>query len=275
MNMDSRDMGGTRGLRLRLLGGFAVWIDGELVDPSAWRRRKVSRLIKLLALAPQHCLHREQVEELLWPRLDPRAASQNLHHTLYRARHALEPELGHRAEPRFLRLRSDLLELAPDDELDSDLERFEQAAVDAEGLGDPALLSEAIARFDGELLPEERFEDWAIERREAVRATHVELLLELAGLEHDRLRLDCAIDALTQAVAVEPLHEEAQARLIHLAGLAGKRHLAVSHYRRFYALLHSELGAAPLPAITEIYRSVVAGRISPARLGERGAPATL
>ena len=106
---------GSRGLRLRLMGGFAAWVDGEPVDPGPWRRRKVSRIVKLLALAPEHRLHRDQVEFLLWPRLAPQAASQNLHHTLYRARHTLEPALERRAEPRFLRLRNDLLELAPDD----------------------------------------------------------------------------------------------------------------------------------------------------------------
>src|SRR4051794_36454796 len=74
--------GGHRGLGLRLLGGFAAWVDGAPVDGATWRRRKVSRLVKLLALAPEHRLHREQVEGLLWPALDPRAVSQNLHHTL-------------------------------------------------------------------------------------------------------------------------------------------------------------------------------------------------
>src|SRR4051794_2004908 len=31
------------GLRLRLLGGFAAWVDGSPVDDAAWSRRKVSR----------------------------------------------------------------------------------------------------------------------------------------------------------------------------------------------------------------------------------------
>src|SRR3954471_12191370 len=170
------------GLRLRLLGGFSAWGDGRPVEADAWRRRKVSRLVKLLALAPDHRLHREQVECLLWPALDRRAATQNLHHTLYRARHILEPGLGRRAEPRFLRLHNDLLELAPDDPVESDLERFEQRAAAALQSRDAELHADAAARFGGELLPEERFEDWAIDRREAVNATYVELLLELAEL---------------------------------------------------------------------------------------------
>src|SRR4051794_28414381 len=230
------------GLRLRLLGGFAAWVDGCPVDDGAWSRRKVSRLVKLLALAPQQRLHRERVEWLLWPRLAPRAASQTLHHPLSRARHALEPELEHRAEPRFLRLHNDLLELAPCDRFESDLETFERAAATALASRDAALYADTVELFGGELLPEERFEDWAIDRRDAAKATYVELLLELAKLERSRTRLDLAIDALKRIVAVEPLHEHAQAELILLDGLAGRRHLAVAHFQRFRDLLRTELG---------------------------------
>ena len=254
---------GRTGLRLRLLGEFAAWVDGGPVDHGAWRRRKVGRLVKLLAVAPEHRLHREQVECLLWPRLDPRAASQNLHHTQYRARHTLEPGLQRRAEPRFIRLQNDLLDLAPSDAVESDLETFERAAAAALASGDPALYSDAVALFGGDLLPEERFEDWAIDRRERVKATYVELLLELSQIERRRARLDAAIEALKRIVAVEPLHEDAQAQLIHLHGLAGRRHLAVTHYQRFCDLLKAELGAEPLPTTIEIYQSVISGRTCP------------
>lgn len=276
---DGSGYAGAGALRLRLLGGFSAWVDGRPVDAGAWRRRKVSRLVKLLALAPDHRLHREQVECLLWPALDPRAASQNLHHTLYRARHTLQPGLERRAEPRFLRLRNDLLELAPYGELESDLEAFERAAAAAfASSGDPAAFAAAAALFGGELLPEERFEDWAIDRRDAVKATYVELLLELADIERRRSGLDAAIDALKRIVAIEPLHEDAQAQLIHLQGLAGRRHLAVAHYQRFRTLLNAELDAEPLPSTVEIYRSVVSGRICrPAavatEIADRAAPA--
>ena len=157
--------------------------------------------------------------------------------------------------------------VAPADPVASDLERFERRAAAALESRDPALHADAVAQFGGELLPEDRFEDWAIDRREVVKAIYVELLLELAELECGRRRLDAAIDALRRVVAIEPLHEDAQARLIQLDGLAGRRHQAVAHYSRFRDLLRRELGADPLPTTTEIYRSVIAGRICPGRAG--------
>src|SRR5918993_145704 len=63
-------------LRVRLLGGFRVSVGDRIIEGSEWRLKKAANLIKLLALAPQHRLHRERVMELLWPGLlDPKAAA--------------------------------------------------------------------------------------------------------------------------------------------------------------------------------------------------------
>ena len=48
------------GLRIHLLGGFRVAVDGRAIADAAWRRRAASGLVKLLALAPGHRLHRER-----------------------------------------------------------------------------------------------------------------------------------------------------------------------------------------------------------------------
>ena len=56
-------------VRIGLLGGFSVTVGDRKVDESAWRLRKAASLIKLLALAPGHRLHRERAMDLLWPEL--------------------------------------------------------------------------------------------------------------------------------------------------------------------------------------------------------------
>ena len=58
-----------------LLGGFSASTDGVSVPDGAWRLRKARELVKLLALARGHRLHREQAMDALWPELDPAAAA--------------------------------------------------------------------------------------------------------------------------------------------------------------------------------------------------------
>ena len=52
---------------MTLLGGFAAEAGGSPVPDSAWRLRKARELVKLLALADGHRLHREQAMDVLWP----------------------------------------------------------------------------------------------------------------------------------------------------------------------------------------------------------------
>ena len=92
--------GGAGGaLRVELLGRWRVTAGGRPVAEAAWRLRKAKTLLKLLALAPGHRLHREQVAATLWPDLDPAAAGNNLKQVLHVARRALEGHAGASGSP--------------------------------------------------------------------------------------------------------------------------------------------------------------------------------
>ena len=91
-----------------MLGGFRVSVGTRIVEGSSWRLRKPGTLVKLLALAEGHRLHRERVMELLWSELDEKSAANNLHRVLHFARGALEVGSAETA-PRYLELRGDWL----------------------------------------------------------------------------------------------------------------------------------------------------------------------
>jgi hypothetical protein len=78
-------------VRIGLLGGFRFRVGPRVIEGDRWRLRKARSLVKLLALAPGHRLHREQVMEALWPGSGVRNASNNLHQVLHAVRRDLEP----------------------------------------------------------------------------------------------------------------------------------------------------------------------------------------
>src|SRR5215213_9988555 len=83
--------GGTaEAVRVWLLGGFEVSVGSRVVESSSWRLRKAQSLVKLLALAPGHRLHRERIMDVLWPDLDAKSQANNLHRTLHLARKVIE-----------------------------------------------------------------------------------------------------------------------------------------------------------------------------------------
>jgi hypothetical protein len=65
-------------VRIWLLGGFRASVGSRTIARDAWRIRKAAALVKILAMAPHHRLHRERAMELLWPDSSGRAASNSL-----------------------------------------------------------------------------------------------------------------------------------------------------------------------------------------------------
>ena len=116
--------------RIWLLGGFRISVDPHFIEEDHWRLRKAASLVKLLALEPEHRMHRERVMDLLWPDLEAGAATNNLHRTLHSARRTLAPEAPASAS-RYLRLAGEQLELCPEGSLWVDVKSFEEAAATA------------------------------------------------------------------------------------------------------------------------------------------------
>jgi DNA-binding SARP family transcriptional activator len=104
----------------------------------------------------------------LWPDRDPTSAVNNLHQALHIARRALA---GNASSDGWLELRDDVVSLNADGLVDVDVRRFEQLAALARSSGNLTDLRAAVAAYTGDLLPEDRFEDWAARPREELRAS--------------------------------------------------------------------------------------------------------
>ena|SRR5829696_4300109 len=152
-------------VRLWLLGGFRVSVGSRTIEKSAWRLRKAARLLKLLALASGHRLHREQVMEALWQELGKKAASNNLRRTLHTTRTILDSAEG----SRYLASEDDSLVLCPRGSVWVDVDAFEEEEARARRSGDPAAYRAAIDLYTGDLLPEDRYEEWVDNRRYSCR----------------------------------------------------------------------------------------------------------
>src|SRR5215204_1895681 len=126
--------GAPKTLRIWLIGGFRVSVGSRSIGEQVWHLRKAGSLLKVLALAEGHRLHLEQVMEMLWSDLTPKAALNSLHQILHVARRTLEPSALARsssAASRYLRLRGEQLTLCPDSPLWVDVEAFQEAAATA------------------------------------------------------------------------------------------------------------------------------------------------
>ena len=73
-------------LCISLLGEFHLHCGDHSLTADQIHLHKARDLLKLLALAPNHRLYREEVLDLLWPEHSPQQAAHNLSQTLYTLR---------------------------------------------------------------------------------------------------------------------------------------------------------------------------------------------
>jgi predicted ATPase/DNA-binding SARP family transcriptional activator/DNA-binding CsgD family transcriptional regulator len=257
-------------LRIQVLGGFRVVSGERELDDHAWRLRKATALVKLLALTPGHRLHRERVIDALWPELPLTAGNNNLHRTLHAARRALEPDRLTGTSARYLTLRGDTLSLGATASIVVDADVFRQAAAAASQARDSAAYRRAIALYGGDLLPDDLYNDWTTAAREQLREMYISLLAEAARHFAAQRAPEEAIEALRLLVGAEPTREDAHVALMRLYALGGQRYDALRQYQQLRAVLHNELGAEPDAEAQRLYKEIGSGRYPPGQSSALG-----
>ena len=160
----------------------------------------------------------------------------------------------------YLSRDGDNLVLGPPDAAKVDIDAFEQAVAAAWRSTDPAASERAVDLYGGELLPENRYEEWSESRRAALRAAYLTLLARTSQLYEQRGELGRAIATLERATTAEPLAEELHVELIRLLALTGQRRRAMEQVVRLVRTLKRELGAEPQPATRELALAIRDGR---------------
>ena len=109
------------------------------------------------------------------------------------------------------------------------------------------------------LLPEDRYEEWTIPRRDELRAHFVALLQEQAAVLEARGDVEGAVGAAARLVAEDPLDESGHILLIRLNALAGRRSEALRRYEQLRDTLAAELGTEPSPEVQRLYEEIRTG----------------
>ncbi len=226
-----------RELAIELLGRWTVSVDGQEVSSDSWRSRRAADVVKMLALAPEHRIHRLQVMEALWPESEPEASGTNLRKALHFARLAL-------ADERAIVNEHGVLVLTPEAQVDTDVERFEAASTQALETGDAAICRDAADLYRGDLLPNDLYESWTVEPRARVRRRYLDVL-RAGGL-------------WTWLSEEDPTDEQAARELMRMHLEAGERREAIRCFERLREVLRDQLGVGPDPETVALYERVLA-----------------
>jgi DNA-binding SARP family transcriptional activator len=141
-----------------------------------------------------------------------------------------------------------------------DVEAFEEASAAARRARETSAYRAALDLYAGELLPQDRYEEWPQERREELRRDFLALLAEVAALHEERGEFGEAIEVLSMVTAEEPSNEQAHVGLMRLYALAGRRQEALRQYERLEGVLSGEFGRQPNAEERRLYEEILAER---------------
>lgn len=231
---------------VRCFGGLSISIDGGRVDLGPLKPR-ARTLLRLLAMNAARPVHRETLQEALWPDMDADCAARNLHVAVHALRRVLEPSAG-RGASRILVRDGDAYRLVLPEDGELDLARFERtlregerARAEGDAARAAARLREALDLYTGDLLPEDGPADWVVERRERYRWQAVRAAQHLAELQLALGELAAAADVAEAGLRLERYHDPLWRTLIEAHERSGAPG-AAARARRDYQRTLAELG---------------------------------
>jgi DNA-binding SARP family transcriptional activator len=226
---------------ISLLGGFAIRHRGK---PVALPASLATQAVKIVALQPRITV--DELIEHLWEDAEPGVGARRLRNVLWRIRSACGELLVR--EGNFLRLATGAV---------TDVSRFRELAEQALVGGDAGTaraVEAARAALDiyrGELLPGDRYADWAAAVRESVARTHLRLLDLLVDDAVAGDRQAEALVLLDRLAEVDPFDERHHLRTAEIHLQAGNRRRALDALERAERML-AELNVAPSPAVRQL-----------------------
>ena len=218
---------------ITLLGSFSVRRYGE---PVSLPLSLAAQGLKIVALNEK--LPVDELVELLWPDAGPGVGSRRLRNVLWRVR-AASGDLLER-DGNFIRLATDAV---------TDVTQFRQLAEEAIRRDTPSadasrLARDALLLYRGELLPGDRYADWAAGYRESLARLHIQLLdlLLEEAVSHEHLQEALAL--LDRLMEADPYEENHYLRAAELLANSGNRRRALSTLDRAERML-ADLGVPP------------------------------
>jgi len=223
-------------------------------QPAAITRRKSRALIYYLA-AHATPLSRGRLLGFFWPDHPRPTAQQNLRTTLS----GLRKTLG-----AWLVVDEDTVAVAGNTEVDT---RAFESQLSSSTLTLPQL-KQTLDLYRGDFLtsfsladlPE--FDDWATVERERYRRLAVAGLIRLSQLYEAQQDFRAGLEALDQALALDPLQEDLQRIALRLHYLAGDRAGAIRRYEQFRQLLSDEMGVPPMEETRTLYDAIITDTVS-------------
>ncbi len=230
-------------------GGLEITLAGRELDAVEWGSEK-GRELFLLLLVSSRPMTRGEIVANLWPDGDPKKAASVFHSTLHRVRRALYPKVIIETGGWY--------SLQPEGAFSSDVGRFlqiTQTPSTDDFAGEAERLGEAMTIYRGPFAPS-LFSEWAEEMRRRFHERFLDGALSLAQAMRANKDYERAAETFQRILDFDNLNEDSWCGLLLSQAASGGLTSAARVFKRYEALLRSEIGERPSGRMMFLYRQL-------------------
>jgi DNA-binding SARP family transcriptional activator len=229
---------------IRMLGAFSIQSEGKKVTLPLSLSAQTLKIVALRESIPV-----DELVEHLWPEAEPGVGSRRLRNVLWRLRSTCG---------ELITRQDNLICLAPETVTDVGIfRRKAEQALDPHTSMDQVLVlaRDALRVYAGDLLPGDRYADWAEIPRESLQRLHIRLLEVLIDDAELNDRTAEALSLTEQMIDDDPYNEEHYLRAATFHANSGSPRTAVAMLVRAERML-SELGVSPSASLEKMRQSL-------------------
>jgi len=250
-------------LKVHTLGKFNAWLGADEIPQNGWQRAKSRQLFQIFLTFHGTPLEREQIYEYLWPGASPEASDRNFKVALSSLYRVLEPNRTAGSESAFIIRHDSRYYLRPEADLWLDVEEFLKLA----GQGQQLLVEEpeeaiqvlesALSLYQGDYLPDTRYEIWAASRREQLSVMYLQAADHLCELYLKDHNAEQIIHLCQHILAEDNCWERAYRHLMAAYDQLGDHGQVARTYQRCVEVFQNELGISPSPETQASFQTLV------------------
>ena len=248
-------------LTIRLLGGFSMERDGNVLTDDINRSQKLWSVLAYLVIHRDRDIPQSEFIEQFWQGENSSNPTSALKTLLYRIRAMIEPLFGEEVQPVISRRGS--YRWNPNIECCVDMDRFEQLCAQAQAteLDDAQRLEiyrEATGLYRGMLLPKLSDQIWLMPM---VTRCHTKFVAAVQAMSKLLIAQNCyeeLSELCLRASELDPLDESLNILAIRALLYQGRNEQALSHYEATTDLLYRSLGVRACEELRNLYAQIMA-----------------
>ena len=245
--------------QVQMLGGFCLTIGKVSVSNQVQQAKKPWNILEYLVYNSNREISSDKLVSIIWSNNSNVNSTNALKTLIFRTRKLLEP--FNLPTQQLISQKHGSYCWNPGIDLLLDTSEFEDLCIRSRqpGITGPeklALLTQALALYQGDFLPKSAWEPWVIPVSRHYHELFVCAATQAADLFWEEGQWDSIAKVCHQAVAIEPHNEDFQYHLIHALYQGGHQHQALAQYRKMADSFYNEFAITPSERMTDLYKLI-------------------